>query len=279
MTVVLGIDAAWTATEPSGVALVASDSGGWRCIAVAPNYDAFLALPSGASVDWRRSRFCGSAVEVPHLLDAARSLAGDTVDLVAIDMPVATVPITGRRTADNVISSSFGGRGCSTHTPSADRPGSLGCSLSAAFAAAGFSIATSSTKAGESHRLLEVYPHPALLALLGRPYRVPYKVTKVRRYFPSSSAEQRVASLLAEFHAIRGALEVSFGRVELPLPEPAHVKSPRLLKPYEDTLDALVCAWVAVCYAQESALAFGDETAAIWCPEDVMRLPALGRGV
>ena len=138
MTVVLGIDAAWTATEPSGVALVVSDLGGWRCIAVAPSYDAFLALPSGASADWRRSRFCGSAVEVPQLLDAARSLAGDTVDLVTIDMPVATVPITGRRTADNVISASFGGRGCSTHTPSADRPGSLGSSLSAAFAAAGF---------------------------------------------------------------------------------------------------------------------------------------------
>jgi len=39
MTVVLGIDAAWTATQPSGVAVVAKDddSGAWHTAAVAPS--------------------------------------------------------------------------------------------------------------------------------------------------------------------------------------------------------------------------------------------------
>lgn len=87
MTVVLGIDAAWTTTEPSGVALVASDGAEWRCVAVAPSYDAFLRLASGASVDWTHSRCCGSAPDVPALLDTARTLAEAPVDLVAVDMP------------------------------------------------------------------------------------------------------------------------------------------------------------------------------------------------
>ena len=33
---VLGIDAAWTAHNPSGVALVQQAEQGWRCLALAP---------------------------------------------------------------------------------------------------------------------------------------------------------------------------------------------------------------------------------------------------
>ena len=44
---VLGIDAAWTAHNPSGVALVQRAEQGWRCLALAPSYDAFLALAAG----------------------------------------------------------------------------------------------------------------------------------------------------------------------------------------------------------------------------------------
>jgi hypothetical protein len=49
---VLGIDAAWTAEEPSGVALLAGSSGGWRCVTFTPSYDSFLALAEGMPVDW-----------------------------------------------------------------------------------------------------------------------------------------------------------------------------------------------------------------------------------
>ena len=50
--------------------------------------------------------------------EAAHALAVAPVDLVAIDMPIANLPITGRRVADRLVSAQFGGRGCSTHTPS-----------------------------------------------------------------------------------------------------------------------------------------------------------------
>ena len=97
MPVVLGIDAAWTATKPSGVALVRSAGLRWRCLAVAPSYDTFVGLRHGTAIDWEQRRFLGESVDPVALLEAAAELAGGPVDVVAIDMPIATVPITSRR--------------------------------------------------------------------------------------------------------------------------------------------------------------------------------------
>jgi predicted RNase H-like nuclease len=266
MTILLAIDAAWTATEPTGVALVALDAAGWRCVAIAPSYDSFLGLARGVPVNWSQAQFAGSVPNISALLNAAQLLAQAPVDLVTIDMPIATTPITGRRTADNAVSKRFGGQACSTHTPSAVRPGPLGAAISTALASAGFSIATADTTVSVIPCLLEVYPHPALLALLGRSYRVPYKVGKARRYWPSSTVPARIAALLGEFSAIRDALVTVFGPVGVPLPQAAHVQTLSTLKRYEDALDALVCAWVGVRYVQGTATALGDNTAAIWCP-------------
>jgi predicted RNase H-like nuclease len=35
---------------------------------------------------------------------------------------------------------------------------------------------------------------------------------------------------------------------------------------YEDTLDTVVCAWIAVCALEGRAVPFGDESSAIWIP-------------
>ena len=181
MKVVLGIDAAWTKGEPSGCAVVVSSRTDWQCLGVAPSYHAFLSLSDGQTVPWQTGRFVGGAPDVKALLAAAHKLAGAPVDVVAIDMPVATVPIAGRREADNFISAAFGGQGCSTHSPSASRPGPLGEFLSDEFKRAGYSIAHAAEAAGMPMRLVEVYPHPALLALLNCQFRVPYKVGKSRK--------------------------------------------------------------------------------------------------
>ena len=47
MTAILGIDAASTTAEPSGVALIAKHGNGWRCVALAPSYDTFIELTHG----------------------------------------------------------------------------------------------------------------------------------------------------------------------------------------------------------------------------------------
>ncbi len=42
MTAILGIDAAWTTAEPSGVALIAEHGTGWQCVGLAPSYDTVI---------------------------------------------------------------------------------------------------------------------------------------------------------------------------------------------------------------------------------------------
>ena len=266
MCVVLGIDAAWTATQPSGVALVRRRNRRWRVVAVAPSYDAFFALSEGGPVDWKSGRFSGSTPDTSRLLDASQRLAGASVDVVAVDMPVATVPISGRRAADNAISREFGSRGCSTHSPSVFRPGKVGRQLSEGLEQEGYPVAATDTKPGTQRRLLEVYPHPAILQLLGRDYRVPYKVSNYRKYNQGKSAPECIRSVTGELFNIMRGLEVWFGSSHIPVPEPASVKAVSRLKPFEDALDAIVCAWVGARYIMGEAQAYGDRTAAVWCP-------------
>lgn len=265
---VLGIDAAWTANQPSGVALAEWSTQGWRCIAVAPNYDSFIALADGVPVDWDAASIPGSLPPVALLLKATNRLTAGHLSVVAIDMPIATDQIKGRRDADNEISKTFGGRGCSTHSPNAERPGKLGETLSRDFQSQGYTIATYSDPTGTLDRLIEVYPHPALLSLLGREKRVCYKVSKTNKYWPESSASERRQLILGEFHAICNELHKKLGPFELPLPPLGTETTFRMLKRYEDALDALVCLWVGTKYIERTAEPFGNSTAAIWCPSD-----------
>jgi hypothetical protein len=53
-------------------------------------------------------------------------LDGAKVDLVTVDMPIATVPFDKRRKADDVVSTEFGARHCGTHSPTKERPGAQG---------------------------------------------------------------------------------------------------------------------------------------------------------
>ncbi len=244
MAGVLGIDAAWTAKEPSGVALLEGSPGEWRCVTVTPSYDSFLALAEGVPVDWTvKAR--GAIPEASHLIGAAkRMLGGGEVAVVTVDMPLATVPITERRTADSAVSRVYGGRGAAVHSPSAERPGSISDQLSEGFAAAGFPLATSTTPVGTAHRLVEVYPHPALITLTEASYRLPYKVSRSRRYWPNSTPRERTTNLLAQFEKILAALSDEIRDIPIELPDLTSAVSMSGLKRYEDSLDALVCAWV-----------------------------------
>ncbi len=265
MTTILGIDAAWTTGQPSGVALVTGNADTWRCAAVAPSYASFIALAEGKPVDWTLPTK-GTPPDPLALLQAAAVLAGSTVDIVTVDMPVSTVPITQRRAADNAVSREFGGRWCSAHTPSVVRPGPLGAALSTAFSRLGYPVANAAMVSGTQPSLVEVYPHPALLALLNRPRRVPYKVSKAGKYWPDQTVGERIALLLAEFHNIERALAGVLGPFEVPLPHGTSISQLAGLKRYEDALDALVCCWVGMLYATGMAVPLGDSTGAVWCP-------------
>lgn len=274
---ILGIDAAWTVSQPSGIALVQQRGSGWHCITLAPSYHSFIAEAAEHATDWSVTRFPGSEPGIPRVLEAAEQLAGRPVDLVTLDMPVAKTPFATRREADRAVSREFSSRWCAAHSPTPARPGALGARMSDALSAAGFELATTATLSPGGRQFLEVYPHPALLSLLRRPRRVPYKVSKSGKYWPHESVPARIRHLLSEFAVIHAALSEVFDGVMLELPDPDTVKSLAALKRYEDALDALVCAWVGVEYLAGRTVPLGDDDAAVWCPADVVRAGDKGR--
>lgn len=267
MAVVLGIDAAWTLTEPSGIAVLDTKADA-KCLAVAPSYSAFLALANGVSVDWN-ARHRGQEPPIAELLAAASQMAGAPVDIVAIDMPISRQPIESRRAADNAVSVEFGGRGCSTHTPSSLRPGPMGQRITEAFAVLGYPVAAADIPAGTPKQLLEIYPHTALLSLLARDFRVPYKISKLRSYWKSETPESRRILLFQELRAIEASLRVALGPLPIEWPTPS--ARTHVLKAFEDALDAMISAWVGMLYLEGGAVPLGDDSAAVWCPRDVVR--------
>lgn len=83
MRAVLGIDAAWTPTQPSGVALAVELTNGWRLIGAAASYQRFHTM-----ADWRQPaepRPSRPLPDAPALLASTSILCGRPVDLVAID--------------------------------------------------------------------------------------------------------------------------------------------------------------------------------------------------
>ncbi len=266
MPVVLGIDPAWTVSNPSGVALLTGKGGRWRCLGVAPSYEGFIALAQGIPVNWGMSAKAG-APPPAEILHAAEALApGSGVDAVAVDMPVSRVRFDGRRFADDAATRALGRFGCGVHSPTPSRPGPLGAGLNEGFAARGFEVATTEPATPGMRPLLEVYPHPAAIALLRADYRVPYEVARTAKYWPERSVDERINQVLGQWGRLLAALGETIEGIELPLPKAADGLTLSGLKRFEDALDALICAWVGTQYLEGRCVPLGDRTAAIWVP-------------
>ena len=261
MTAILGIDAAWTATEPSGVALVVKDDSCWRLRAITPSYDHFLARQYEASACSDRPR--GSVAQATELLDAAEALGGCKVNLVAVDMPLSHAPIKARRGSDNRVSSAYVARHCGTHTPNALRPGKISDDLKISFEHAGYPLLT--TEVFE-RGLLEVYPHPALVELTQSEKRLPYKHSKIGSYWRSDTIPVRRTKLVEVWRSIVAHLDARIGNVADALAIPPIGARTWEMKAFEDMMDAVVCAWIGICVLEGDAISYGDETSAIWIP-------------
>jgi predicted RNase H-like nuclease len=267
MQAVLGIDAAWTAHQPSGVALVTKDPGRWRVVAAAPSYRHFIAMSDQNPV--LPVRPSGSLPEATALLAAASSLCGRAVDLVAADIPMARSSIVGRRYSDDQVSRAYGNRKCGTYTPSASRPGSLSGALTGDFTRAGYPLLTETiTPPG----LIEVYPHPALVELTGALERLPYKASKVGIYWPLITPLERRRRLYRKWTDIAASLEGEIAGVTAALPQLGLDARAVEMKAYEDMLDAIICAWVGICALEGRATPYGNDDAAIWIPKPMAAL-------
>lgn len=261
MRSVLGIDAAWTLAQPSGVALAAETSNGWHLVAAESSYQRFLAR--SREDEPLEARPSGSLPNAESLLKAARAMVASNVDLIAIDMPLSREPITGRRASDDAVSRAYGGRKCGTHSPSKERPGQISDDLRSAFEKLGYPLHTTDIS---GLGVIEVYPHPALVELTAATERLKYKAAKTRAYWPTLSPLDRRQRLLEEWSKIIRLLDVRIAGVAHEFEGFQERTRGFELKATEDALDAVVCAWVAICALDGEAVPFGDKDSAIWVP-------------
>lgn len=139
---VLGIDAAWTATQPSGVALVIETPTGWELKALEASYQHFHVLLDQQIA--RDARPMGSLLNSEGLLATARTLAERPIDIIAVDIPLAVSKIERRRASDDCVSRVYGARHCSTHSPNSKRPGEISDRLRESFTELGYPLRTTS---------------------------------------------------------------------------------------------------------------------------------------
>jgi len=237
MRAVLGIDAALTVAQPSGLAIVSEQQTRWQLTAVETSYQRFLALADRSLA--AQARPSGPLPEASAPVEAASILCGHHVDLVAVDMPLSRLPITGRRCADNAVSRAYGARKCGTHSPSATRAGPLSAALADGFARAGYSLQTDKLV---TPGLIEVYPHPALVELMDFQERVPYKIPEIRKYWPLLARSDGLIELCRHWGEIIACLDREIQGVATALPEPSLKAGGFNAKASEDSLDAIVCA-------------------------------------
>ena len=258
---VLGIDAAWTPAQPSGVAVAAERNGLWHLVSVAPSYERFIAPTTASEAAPADAK--GSLPDPARLLQAASLYCECPIDIVAIDIPLSHEPITRRRTSDDAVSRAYSASWCATHTPSAMRPGMLADRLKDAFAGAGYPLATQRL---HERALIEVYPHPALVELARAEKRLPYKVQKAVKYWPGRDAAERRILLLGTWEKIIDLLDNEIVGTRAALGAPNLLNRTRDLKSWEDMLDAIVCAWVGITALKGRAVPHGDDVSAIWIP-------------
>jgi len=256
---VLGIDAAWTTKNPSGVALVAETSNGWELIRVAGSYSEFVNPENPHQSDKNKYQSCN----VNELLRVCNDLLDDPVELIAIDMPLSFAPINARRVADDSVSAMYARNWCATHSPNCDRPGAVGQRLYDQLTLAEYPLMTERIS---GRGMIEVYPHPALVELMGTEKRLPYKHSKMRNYWPDHSPEERRVELRKVWHEILIAMERRILGIAECLDAGAEFQRGSEWKRFEDILDAIVCAFVGICALDGLAVPLGNVEAAIWIP-------------
>ncbi len=159
-------------------------------------------------------------------------------------------------------------RKCGAGSPTADRPGSVSDNLRREFHQAGYPLLTTSVALPG---IIEVYPHPALVELFEVWERLPYKLAKQHIYWPDLTDAERRTRLRNKWREIVARLDIEIAGVADALAEPSVEAKEVVLKAYEDMIDAIICAWVAICALDGKVVPFGDEKSAIWIPKAVTK--------
>jgi len=214
----IGMDLAWGDRKPTGLAALDED-GRLRHVSAATTDDTVVA-----------------ALE-PYL-------DGDC--LVAIDAPLIVVNATGNRLAEAELNRDFAPFDAGAHPTNTGRPELRGVPRGARLCSR-LSL-DMNPRSGRARRAIEVYPHPATIALFGLGRTLKYK----------NRAGRSLEELRSELMVLMGLLE-GLGSAATPLDlapaesgwaelgtavEKADSKSQ--LRVVEDQVDAVICAYVAL---------------------------------
>jgi len=255
---ILGVDCAWTPHGTSGVALIKfQPNEKAELIKLGSSYDEFCL----DGIKWSESAV-GSTPNFHSLLQFCMS-HGWNVDVLALDIPLSSNLITGRRSCDDEISKAYGAKGAAVHTPNEQRPGKLAVDIYKQLTAANY-MWNGNPKQDKS--FIEVYPHASIIELMKLDYRLPYKVQKKNKYLPKSSVEERNFNIISNLNRLRNCISEYIDKMDDNIPplNPNLKYTTNYLKGYEDTLDALICAITGMFYVLNQINSFGEGREKIW---------------
>jgi predicted RNase H-like nuclease len=226
----LGLDLAWSPRNPSGAAVIAGDELGGELVETA---------------------LLGADAEI---VDYVARHAGAAPAIVAVDAPLWVPNQTGRRLAEAEIGRAFGRYQAGAHPANRQRLAFGGVvrgeALVEALGKLGFRHQTTLAARTPTRQVIEVFPHPATIALFGLERTLKYKARPNRELATRLQAWQRYQAHLRELAAADPPLR---GQAAL-LERDVSLLRGRRLKDYEDQVDALLCAYIAL-----YAFRWGDE--------------------
>lgn len=257
---VLGIDAAWSDRNPSGICLLSLDGDRVELERIGASFEQFE--KNAFSFEKKPN---GQCLDIGRLL----SICNENVELIAIDMPISNGYITGRRSCDNEIAKAYGARGASTHSPTKNMPGLIALNIMNEAKKEGF-VLEQSTKPLRSKTIFEVYPHTAIIEYFNLSYRLAYKVGKRSSYkeWVNLTKEEKTMKLVDNLNFLLKGLSSRILNLHdfiKPISATINYKLWQL-KAYEDCIDAVLCALVGVDHLTGKTKGYGDSEGSIWVP-------------
>jgi predicted RNase H-like nuclease len=218
----IGIDLAWSPRNATGAAVLSGDERG------------------GALLD---TALLGNDLEIVEYIAA---WAGVGPAIVAVDAPLRVPNEQGRRPAEAAIGLAFGRYHAGAHPANRQRLAFGGVvrgeALVAALEGYDFAYTTAIAAGARARQIVEVFPHPAMVAIFGLSRTLKYKAK------PKRALAERLAEwgrYLTHLDGLAGDDPPLTGQARLTAMDVAALRG-RRLKDHEDRVDALMCAYIAL---------------------------------